>query len=144
MSKELSELGFFNAFDKLFENVFENTFSDFPIPYKSKRCSNMEIAESEKDINVSLELPGINIEDIDISVDSRNCLTIKGEKKSENTDKKDGKVIKTERYYGSFERTVGLGSNVDPNGIDATYKKGILKLIIPKIGEEETIKIKVK
>jgi len=134
--------GFFD-FDDVFKNIFGSLFENNLPEFMKNRFSNMEMREIDKGVEISVELPGVDINDVDISVDN-NILTIKGEKKSENVDKKDGKVIKTERYYGSFERTISLGSNVDVNSIDATYDKGVLKLIAPKIESKDSIKIKVK
>lgn len=134
--------GFFN-FDNIFDELFGKLLeSRLPEPMKN-RFSNMEMKETDKEIEISIELPGVDINDVDISVDN-NILTIKGEKKSETEDKKDGKIIKTERFYGSFERRISLDNNIDTSKIDATYDKGVLKLTASKIVNKDFIKIKVR
>jgi len=104
----------------------------------------VDVTESEKEINVAAELPGIEEKDIDVTV-SGNSLTIKGEKKEEKEDKgKD--YYRMERSYGSFSRTIPLPVEVETDHASASYKKGILLIKIPKSAKaiEEKKKIPVK
>lgn len=152
MSKYLTKLNNFGAFDNIFNGSFLDIFNkgisdifDTSLISSQDKFSNMEVVEDGSSINVSLELPGVEIKDIDISIDSNNNLTIKGEKKSENTDEKDGKIVKTERIYGSFSRTIQLGKGVDIDNINAVYKDGVLKITVPKTEDEkESVKIEIK
>jgi HSP20 family protein len=133
---------FTNTFYEVVTTFFEK--NSVPDIMKNK-FSNIEVVETDTSLNISIELPGVDIDDVDISVNNDDVLTIKGEKKSESTNEENGKVIETERYYGSFERSVNLGQNIDKSNIEATYKKGILNIMVPKIDvAEDTVKIKVK
>ena len=151
MSKDLTKRkDFLGAFNNFYNRSFGDLLNEAlgnPIEplVPEDGFSNMELVDNDTSIDISLELPGVGIGDIDVSIDGNNNLTIKGEKKSENTEKEKGRVIKTERYYGSFSRVIQLGDNIDPNKIDATYKNGVLKLTIPKTGAAKgTIKVEVK
>ena len=96
-------------------------WTDFP---------TVDVHESEKAVEVTAELPGINPDQLDISVQG-DTLTIRGEKKEEHEDK--GKTsYRVERRYGSFERTVPLPCEVEPDKSNANYKDGVLKIELPK------------
>ena len=99
-----------------------------------------DIAETEKEYVVSAELPGIDMKGMDISYSS-GVLTIKGEKKKESSD---GECCHcAERYSGTFERSFRIPGTVDSDKIDATYKDGILKVVVPKSEKSVPKKIKV-
>ena len=102
----------------------------------------IEITESDKEIEISAELPGLERKDVDISLD-RNLLTIRAEKKVD-TEQKDKNVHMTERSYGVFYRVLELPMAVDPSKVQATMSNGVLKIAIPKPERTETKKIEVK
>jgi HSP20 family protein len=100
-----------------------------------------DIAEKEEEYLITAELPGMDMKDIDITF-TDGLLTVKGEKKQEKEDKgKDYHRI--ERRYGSFQRSFRVPEKVDTNKIEASYKDGILKLVLPKAEESRAQKIKV-
>ena len=102
----------------------------------------LDVSETEENILVKVEVPGIEPKDIDISV-SGDTLTIKGEKKSEKEEKgKNYHFI--ERSYGSFSRSVGLPASVKFEQVKAEYKKGILEITLPKSEKSKIKKIPVK
>ena len=70
-------------------------------------------------------------------------LTIKGEKKSEHQEEKDGKVVRMERSYGSFSRTVLLPTDVDEEKISAGFKDGVLTVTLPKSEERKPRRIEI-
>ncbi len=115
-------------------SVFDNFFRGFELePFESRLgtfAPNIDVSESDKEIKVSAELPGMDEKDIEVSL-SNDMLTIKGEKKEEKEDKgKD--YYRMERSYGSFSRTIPLPIEVQTEKIDATFKKGVLTVILPK------------
>lgn len=101
-----------------------------------------DIAELENEYLVKLELPGVNKDDVGITVES-NILTIRGEKKFEKDEKKDN-FHRIERTYGSFERSFTLPSTIRTDKIDAVYKDGILTVSLPKAEEAKPKQIEVK
>jgi HSP20 family protein len=101
-----------------------------------------DVVETDKAFEISIELPGLERNDIDISADDGN-LVIRGEKKAE-TEKKDNNYHIAERSYGMFYRSVPLPAGVDPEAIQATMSKGVLKITIPKPAHSQAKKIEVK
>ena len=101
-----------------------------------------DISETEGEIIVKAELPGMKVEDIDITL-TDGLLTIKGERKMEKEDKREN-YHRIERQFGSFSRSLNLGINVKADGIDAGYKDGILTVTLPKAEEDRPKKIEVK
>jgi HSP20 family protein len=119
---------------------------------------SIDIAETDKEIEISAELPGLERKDIDISLDG-NVLTIRGEKKVEEektepatTAQKDeqqgGASNKNyrlvERRYGVFYRVLELPPGIDTNNVQATMQNGVLKIRIPKRAQNEAKRIEVK
>lgn len=103
---------------------------------------DIDIAETDKDIIVKAEIPGVNPKNIDISI-MGDTLTIKGEKKEEKEE--NGKTYhRVERSYGSFSRTINLPSNVLKDKVEAKEHQGVLEITLPKMEKAETKKISVK
>jgi HSP20 family protein len=102
----------------------------------------VDVREHENDILVQAELPGVDMEDIDVSVSS-NVLTIKGEKKSEDEKKEEGYYYR-ESWSGAFQRSVTLPDTVDPDKVDAKMKDGVLRLSFPKKEEVKPRQISIK
>jgi HSP20 family protein len=90
----------------------------------------MDIAETEKAYEITAELPGMSESDVEV-VASDGGLTIKGEKKEEKEEKKKDYYL-SERRYGSFERRMQIPEGVDADKIEATFKKGVLTVTLPK------------
>ncbi len=105
---------------------------------------SVDVKETDNEIKVTAELPGMDEKDIDVRVED-DTLIITGEKSQENEDR-DGDTYHSERYYGSFTRAVPLNAEVDIDNADASYKKGVLRLNLPKTGSDkgEGKKIPVK
>jgi HSP20 family protein len=121
--------------DRLFDKFFEvMPFSD------QEFVPSVDISETDQDIIVQAEIPGINPKDLDISLNGR-LLTIKGEKKSEHEEKKEN-YHKIERKYGAFSRTLELPADVDPDKVEAVYKDGVLKITLPKTESGKKIEVK--
>ncbi|HEY84791.1 MAG TPA: Hsp20/alpha crystallin family protein [Chloroflexi bacterium] len=100
---------------------------------------SVDIAETDKEIKVSTELPGLSEDDIEVSL-SGDTLTISGEKKAEKEDK--GKnYYRMERSYGSFRRAIPLPCEVETDKVNATFKKGVLNIVLPKTSQaQEAVK----
>jgi HSP20 family protein len=89
-----------------------------------------------------VELPGMQAKDIELKIDN-NMLTIKG-KRDETTESKEKNYYMRERYYGIFQRSITLPSNIDEMHIDAQFDNGILCINIPKKEIGKTKKIDIK
>lgn len=136
-------VGFKSELDSLFNRFFD---LDFPITREffkeGQWIPRVDVSEGEKEITVQAEIPGCDAKDIQVSLDGRT-LTIKGEKKKEK-EEKEKNFHRVERSYGSFTRRMNLPAEVDQENIDASYKKGVLKLVFKKTKETEGKKIEIK
>ena len=103
---------------------------------------SMDVAETDKEIEITAELPGLEEKDVQVNV-ADNVLTIKGEKKSEK-EQKDKNYRMFERSYGSFSRTLELPGGINPDDIKASLSNGVLKVIVPKPAPAQVKKVEVK
>jgi HSP20 family protein len=103
---------------------------------------SIDVVETDDEFIVKAEMPGVQKEDIDLSVVDGQ-LIISGEKRQE--EEKEGKdYYRAERCYGSFRRVFGLPSRVDVEKVRASHKDGVLTVNIPKAGEAKTTKIDIE
>lgn len=91
---------------------------------------NLDIKESKKEYQISVEVPGVDEDDIKLEL-ADGALTIKGEKKNEKKTE-DENYYCVERSYGSFSRTLALPSDVNEEGIEAKFKSGVLTITVPR------------
>ena len=103
---------------------------------------SMDVIENEHEFTITFELPGLEQDDVDISIAS-NVLTVKGEKKEEKVAEK-GKYYRRESWSGSFQRTISLPATADAGKINAELKKGILRISVPVKAEAKPKQIAVK
>jgi HSP20 family protein len=101
----------------------------------------VDVYEDEQNLILKLEIPGLNDEDINVSVEN-NTLTVQGERKFEKEEKEEN-FHRIERRYGSFVRTFKLPTTVDAEKVEASYEKGILKITLAKRAEAKPRQIKV-
>jgi HSP20 family protein len=128
-------------FDRFFDDGFR--FGDhLPEALQSASAPAVNIAENEKALTVSAELPGLEEKDIDVQV-MGNQLVISAERKFE-AEKKEKEFLRVEHQYGSFSRTITLPTGLRTDAVEAVYKKGILTVEIPKLEPTPTAKIEVK
>lgn len=102
----------------------------------------MDVSESEDEVVVHVELPGLKKDEIRVSV-NRNVLSIEGEKTQASEDK-EARYHRTERVYGSFKRSFTLPPGVDAEKISAAYKDGVLTLSLPKAETAKPKAIEIK
>jgi HSP20 family protein len=101
----------------------------------------VDIAEKEKEYEITAELPGMEEKDIDVKF-ANGMLTIKGEKKEEKEEKKKDYYL-SERRYGSFQRSFAVPEGVDADKIDASFKNGVLTVVLPKSAEAQKSEKKI-
>ena len=101
-----------------------------------------EMTQSEDAIELKLEIPGLESENIEI-VATEKSVTIKGERKSENKTEKESSSTKSEFRYGKFSRTIALPVLIDNTNVTAKYINGILQLNLPKAQAEKHKSVKV-
>lgn len=118
-------------FNSLFDDSF---FSDFFRPLArtaGERMPAIDVHENEGNYLVKVDLPGVKKEDIKVSLDN-GVLSIRAQTQSEETEEKEGKLIRQERHYGEFLRQLSVGSDVDATAVKAQFDNGVLSLSLPK------------
>lgn len=141
----------FYALQRRMDRLFDDFFNNFGLarfgPFGESWGAfspRLDLSENEKELKVSAELPGLDENDIQVSL-AQNVLTISGEKKEEKEDKGQN-YYRMERSYGSFQRSIPLPCEVEGDKVEAAFKKGVLTVTLPKTAEAQkrTKKISIK
>ncbi|MFQ5995145.1 MAG: Hsp20/alpha crystallin family protein [Acidiferrobacterales bacterium] len=117
-------------FDDAFEGFFRPV-SHYNEPGKRSLVPAIDVSENDSGYVVRAELPGVKKDDINVTLED-GVLTISAETKSEHEEKDDGRVIRQERHYGKYTRSLRLGTELDQDKVKASYKDGVLELSLPK------------
>lgn len=125
MERMFSEPFFSRSFPSLGE--LDRFFGDFS---PASFSPSVDLVDEGTHLKVAAELPGLDKDDIEISV-QENVLSLRGQKKHEESKKEDG-CYRTERYFGSFQRTIPLPADVDSEKAEAKFDKGVLTVRFPK------------
>ncbi len=136
----------FRELEALQENVNRLFEESIVRPRRESRADRVwtppvDVAEDEEKVVVKAELPGMKREDIDIEL-SGDTLTIRGERKLENEERKED-YVRVERAYGRFQRSFTIGVPVKSDEVKASYKDGLLEITIPKSEEVKPKKVDV-
>ena len=122
-------------------SLFDDFFKDFapgfyvkplhgdPLPAPSQ--IKVDVKETEQAYTVGAEVPGVPKEDIHVSIDG-NVVTLRAEVKQADSQTRDEKVLRSERYYGSVARSFSLPVDIDQAAAKAKYDNGVLTLTLPK------------
>jgi len=123
----------YNPFDEAFDDLFRGFFVR-PVSYEAPAGVaqfRVDVSENDKSYLLRAEIPGVNKEDISVSIDG-DTVAISAEVKSEKDAKNGERVLRSERYYGKVYRAFTLGQAVDEAGTSAKYANGVLELTLPK------------
>ena len=125
--------------------LFDNFFTGLPERRRGllegEWAPSVDVAETDNEVVVTAELPGVEQDDVDITI-TDDVLTLKGEKKEEK-EVKEKNYHRIERSYGSFQRSVSLPAGVQADKAKATYKDGVLHITVPKTEEAKPKQIKI-
>lgn len=139
----------FDEMEKMFDEFMSRnwlhpmrypSWSHLPEPFQG-RMPHVDIIDRDNEIIVKAELPGVEKEDLDISL-SDQSITIKGTTKAEEKEEK-GDYYRCEISQGSFSRTLSLPAEVDTENAKASFDKGVLELSVPKIKRAKRRSVKV-
>lgn len=133
-----------NLMDDVFDDVDRDMEREFNAMTKhnplygknAKRLMKTDVRETDKTFEMSVDLPGIKKEDINLTLEN-GYLTIEAGKKMEKDTDKKGKLIRKERYTGSMERSFFVGEDITDEDITAKFDNGVLRLSIPKKEHKE-------
>ena len=128
--------------DEMFDPNASRFFSPDRGIFDREVSPALDVVERENDYLVSVDLPGVDQKDLDITV-ANNVLTLRGEKK-ESRELKEGKVFRKESWEGSFQRTVSLPGGISVDQISARMHDGVLEITVPKTEEAKPRQIAVK
>lgn len=120
-----------NPFDQIFNDVFGTNGGRTNGSSTLMRAPETDVVETEKEIRVVTEMPGLKRDNIEIDVEN-NVLTIRGEKREERTEGEQGRWHLAERRYGTFSRSFVLPRDVDAENIQASFADGVLTVSVPK------------
>jgi HSP20 family protein len=144
------ELNLFGSLQREVDRLFEDFTRGASGNGSSMLMPSIDVTETDNEIEVTVDLPGLERKDVDISLEN-DVLTIRGEKKIEtkpdekaDKDGKDKTYHVAERSYGVFYRVIQLPPGIDPSKVQATMSKGVLKVAIPKPARSSAAKIEVK
>jgi HSP20 family protein len=126
--------------NRIFREAFSPEGSDEALT-TSNFAPPVDVYEDEHNINLKIEVPGIDEKDINVSIEN-NTLTVRGERRFEK-DEKEENFQRVERMYGSFTRSFTLPNTVDPEQVSAHYEKGVLRIRLAKKAEAKPKQIKV-
>jgi len=125
--------------NRLFDDVFRGLgFAPFATAdrlFDHAGWPNIELSETDKEVRVTAELPGLDQEDIDVEL-AEGVLAIRGAKRTETEDR-DRRF--SERFYGRFERRIAV-DEIDENKATASFKKGVLTVVLPKATARHPVK----
>lgn len=139
----------FDALHRQIDRVFADLWRGFDLaPFGEGLrydglAPNLDVSETDKEIQISAELPGLDEKDIEVEL-TDDRLTIRGEKKFER-DEKDKSYRLRERSYGAFQRSISLPSGIDAGKTKAAFEKGVLSVTLPKTAAaRKTRKVAIK
>jgi HSP20 family protein len=122
----------YNPFEDLLSEFGKGFFvRPFPVPAVAELQMKIDVKEDDKSFTVHADIPGVKKQDIKVDVEG-DQVTLSAEAKQEKDEKKDEKVIHSERSYGMVSRSFTLPAGVDAKGAKAEYKDGVLNLVLPK------------
>ena len=124
----------------MFDDFLGSSFSN--LGNGQQFLPQMDVTETAKEIKITAELPGLDEKDVDVSV-LDNMVSIRGEKTQKKEEEEQDSYY-SERSFGSFERTIALPQGIDTEKVNARFKKGVLKITIPKKPEAQSNRRKIE
>lgn len=134
----------FNPFEDSLDDLFRGFFVK-PVAFENERPVQikMDVNEDGNNYVVHAEIPGVQKEDIHVTIDG-NQVAISAEVKRQSEEKQGERVLRSERYYGKVQRMFSLASEVDSAGSQARYSDGVLELTLPKKATVSSKRISVQ
>ncbi len=127
-----------NEIDRLFDRLWEGDET----PTLGAWTPKLDLSETKDSFTVKAEVPGIEPKEIQLTLEN-GYLTIRGEKHQE-VEQKDERFYRAERTYGAFVRSLRLPANVDGSKVNASFKNGVLTVLLPKAAEARGMAIPIK
>ena len=129
----------FQSLHREVDRLFDNALRGFDLAPAFDRFNggstwpSIEITETDNQIEVAAEIPGLDEKDVEITLQD-GVLSLRGEKRTANDDK--DKHF-SERFYGRFERRIAVGTDIDEDKVNAKFRKGVLTVTLPKTAKAQ-------
>ena len=134
-------LSIFDEMNRMVRNVFNDDWN-LPVYRDSIWNPAVDVKENEGSFVLTADIPGLTKKDVKISINNR-VLNLHGERKEEK-ENEDGKFYYRERHIGSFSRSFQLPETVNEDGIQASFRNGVLSIELPKLEESLPKDLKIK
>lgn len=119
--------------DRMFDEIWRGFGAPLGRGAPADLAPHMDVSESEGEFRIAAELPGVEQDDIEVTLED-GTLTIKGERKNHRKEN-DADCRRVETLRGSFRRSIRLPEEVDQEAVKARYRNGVLELSLPKLPE---------
>ena len=139
-ARELSSLQ--SEMNRLFNTFFDTPTGGGNGGAARRWVPSMDLVETDEHFVLRADLPGVAEEDVAIELED-NVLTVSGERKAEHEEKREG-FYRMERSFGSFARALTLPEGVNPDGIEASFDKGVLEVRVPKPEERKPRRVAIQ
>ncbi|MCP3710061.1 Hsp20/alpha crystallin family protein [Paraburkholderia sp. CNPSo 3274] len=127
----------------LFQGLFRPMRGMLAAEESELSTMKLDVTENEKGYTVKAEMPGVDKKDIDVKIDG-NVVSIHAKVERKTEQKEGERVIRRERYSGSFARTFSLASDIDESSANAQYQDGVLSLTLPKKTATEQKRLQIE
>ncbi|PEN12930.1 heat-shock protein [Longibacter salinarum] len=128
--------------NRMFDDLFVSSRQDTDEAGAAVWAPRVDMMETENDYMIRADLPGMTKNEINVRLED-NRLIINGQRKAEKKTE-DASVIRTERTFGSFYRSIRLPRTVDDSKIDASFKNGVLEITVPKVESAKPKQIEIR
>jgi HSP20 family protein len=129
------------TFRKEMNRLFDRIWDGDEIPSVGAWTPKMDVSETREALVIEAEVPGMDPKDLHLTLEN-GVLTLQGEKKEEIEDK-DERTYRSERVFGSFSRGIRLPGNVEGSKVTATFKNGVVTIVMPKLAEARGLSIPI-
>jgi HSP20 family protein len=128
----------FFDFHREMDQLLDNAFAGFGFNRTRNTLPTVEVQEAEKEYRVTVDLPGVDLKDIELSF-SEGMLTIKAQRRAD-----EGQSLYSDRWNGGFERVIGVDTAIEESQIGATLKNGVLTVTLPRKPERLPRRIEIQ
>lgn len=130
------------TFRKEMNRLFDRIWDGDEMPSVGAWTPKMDVSETREALVIKAEVPGMDPKDLHLTLEN-GVLTLQGEKKEETLEK-DERTYRGERAFGAFSRGIRLPANVDGSKVTATFKNGVVTIMLPKLAEARGLEIPIQ
>lgn len=137
-----SPFGLLRDLQQQLDDAFSDEAAPPPEDGLSRWSPKVDVFEENENIVFEIEAPGVNKDDLDISIED-NRLVIRGERREQREAGEDRDYYRSERFFGTFQRSFSLPDTIDAESVEASYDDGVLTVSLPKAAEAQRKSIEI-